>query len=64
MAKGMGLDVRRASNAVGTLEGAELQRVAAQATTANDLLAGGSSSITISLVGLLLIVIIVILLAD
>ena len=62
MAQGMGLDIRRAATAVSSLEGADLQRVSAQATAANDLLAGGQASITISLVGILLIVIIIILL--
>ena len=63
MAEGMGLDVRRASNAVSSLEGADLQRVSARATAANDLLAGGRTTVTISLVALLLIIIIIILVA-
>jgi hypothetical protein len=64
MAEGMGLDVRRAQGAVSSLEGADLQRVNARATAANDLLAGGATTVTISLVAVLLIVIIVILLAS
>lgn len=62
MAGELGLDVRRASNAVSTLEGAELQRVASRAVAANDLLTGGST-VQISLVTLLLIIIIIILVA-
>jgi len=64
MAENAGLDLRRASSAVSTLEGADLQRVAVQATAANDLLAGGTTTLRISLVAILLIIIIVILLAD
>lgn len=64
MAEGMGLDVRRASNAVSSLEGADLQRMTARATAANEVLAGGATTITISLVAVLLIVIIVILLVS
>ncbi len=64
MAEGMGLDVRRAEGAVSSLEGSDLQRVSARATAANDLLAGGATTITISLVAILLIVIIIILLAS
>lgn len=64
MAEGMGLDVRRAEGAVSSLEGADLQRVNARATAANELLAGGATTITISLVAILLIIIIVILLAS
>jgi hypothetical protein len=62
MAHGVGVDLRRADVAVSTLEGEDLHRVAAQATTANQALAGGETYITISLVAVLLIVIIVILL--
>lgn len=64
MAEGMGLDLRRAEGAVSSLEGADLQRVNARATAANDLLSGGATTITISLVAILLIIIIVILLAS
>ena len=59
----MGLDVRRATMAVSSLEGADLQRAAARATAANDILAGGATTVSISLVALLLIIIIVILIA-
>ncbi len=64
MAEGMGLDVRRAEGAVSALEGADLQRVNARATAANELLAGGTTTIKISLVAILLIIIIIILLAS
>ena len=64
MAGGMGLDVRSAANAVSTLEGARLQQAAADAATAKDILAGGRTTVEISLVALLLIVIIIILLAN
>ena len=63
LAKSMGVDVRRAENAVGTLQGDELRRVAALAGDANSQLAGGTQSVHISLVALLLIIIIVILIA-
>src|SRR4051794_4170086 len=61
MAKGYGLDVRRATAAVGTLQGDELQRLSLLAVNADVALAGGDQYISISLVALLLIVIIVIL---
>jgi len=64
MAKGYGFDVRRAEAAVSTLQGDELQRLSLLAANADAQLAGGSPTITISLVSLLLIVIIVILLAN
>ena len=64
MAKGYGLDVRRAEAAVGTLQGDELQRLSLLAANADLQLAGGDRTISISLVTLLLIVIIVLLLAD
>lgn len=64
MAKDAGIDLRRAESAVSTLEGEDLHRVAAQATVANEALAGGETYITISLVAALLIVIIVILLTS
>ncbi len=62
MAGEMGLDVRRASNAVSSLEGAELQRAADRAAAAGEAMAGGVT-IQISLVAILLIVIIIILLS-
>jgi hypothetical protein len=56
-----GLDLRRADAAVATLDGDELQALAAQAAVANADLAGGQT-VQISLIAALLIVIIIILL--
>jgi len=65
LARGYGLDARRAEAAVGTLHGAELQRLASQAAAVDSQLAGGDELvIRMSLVALLLIVIIVILLSQ
>lgn len=61
IAAGAGLDLRRAEAAVGTLQGDELQSLAAQAANVDSQLAGGDTIISISLVTLLLIIIIVIL---
>lgn len=63
LANGYGLDLRRAEAAVGTLQGDELKRVSALAASADSQLAGGATTITISLVALLLIIIIIILVA-
>ena len=63
LANGYGLDLRRAEAAVGTLQGDDLQRVTALAANANSQLAGGATTVRISLVAVLLIIIIVILLA-
>jgi hypothetical protein len=56
-----GLDLRRADAAVATLDGDELQALAAQAAVANADLAGGQT-VQISLIAALLIIIIIILL--
>jgi hypothetical protein len=61
MAKGYGLDLRRAEAAVSTLQGDELQRLSLLAANADTQLVGGDQYITVSLVAVLLIVIIVIL---
>lgn len=61
MVKGMGIDIRTAQNAVGTLQGEDLRRASALAANANAELAGGAQTVTVSLVALLLIVIIIIL---
>lgn len=58
-----GLDMRSAESAVRTLEGEELKSLAAHAAAAERDLAGGTQTITISVVTLLLIIIIIILLA-
>jgi hypothetical protein len=64
LARGYGLDARRAQAAVGTLSGDELHRLAAQAAAVDAQLEGGDELvIRMSLVALLLIVIIVILLS-
>ena len=57
-----GLDLRSAESAVRTLEGEELQSLAQHAQAVERDLAGGSQTITISVVTLLLIIIILILL--
>ncbi|HSD65663.1 MAG TPA: PA2779 family protein [Vicinamibacteria bacterium] len=65
LARGYGLDARRAEAAVGTLHGEELRRLASQATAVNSQLAGGDELvIRMSLVALLLVIIIVILLSQ
>jgi hypothetical protein len=64
LAKGYGLDLRRAEGAVDTLRGEELQRLAAQVARVDAQLAGGDVVISMSLVAILLIVIIVILLTQ
>jgi hypothetical protein len=64
MANRMGLDVTRASAAVGTLTGADLTEAAARAGAVETALAGGANTIVISVTTLLLILIIVILLAS
>jgi len=63
LAEGYGLDTQRAEAAVGTLQGEELNTLAAQAAAVETQLAGGDELIIrMSLVALLLIIIIVILL--
>lgn len=64
MANRMGLDVARASAAVGTLSGADLTEAAARAGAVETALAGGANTVVISVTTLLLILIIVILLAS
>ena len=65
LARGYGLDAKRAAAAVGTLHGEELQRLASQAATVDSQLAGGDELvIRVSLVALLLLAIILILLAQ
>lgn len=65
LARGYGLDARRAEAAVGTLQGEELRRLASQAAAVDSQLAGGDELVVrMSLVALLLVVIIVILLVQ
>ena len=59
-----GLELRSAESAVRTLSGEELTRLADYAGQAQQELAGGAQTITISVVTLLLIIIIIILLVD
>lgn len=61
MVRGMGIDIRTAQNAVGTLQGEDLRRASALAANANAELSGGTQTVHISLVALLLIIIIIIL---
>ena len=63
LANRLGLSVTRAEGAVSTLDSAELARVADTARTADAQLAGGSTTVAISLTTLLLIIIIVLLVA-
>ena len=64
LAGGMGLDVRRAADAVAVLDGPELAGLASQARQAEAALAGGQSSITISttliIIGLLVLILIIV----
>jgi cell division protein FtsL len=58
-----GLDVRRATSAVATLDGPELAKLAAQARQAEQALAGGQSitiSTTLIIIALLVIILIVV----
>ena len=63
VAKSLGLDITRAAGAVGTLSGAELDRVAAQAQLVNDELAGGQTvrlNLLWVIIGLLIIILIIV----
>jgi hypothetical protein len=64
VAAGAGIDIRRATSAVATLDGAELASLAAQAAQVDAALAGGQSRVTISttllIVGLLLLILIIV----
>jgi hypothetical protein len=60
----MGLDVRRAVDAVAVLDGPELASLASQSRQAEAALAGGQSSITVSttliIIGLLVLILIIV----
>lgn len=60
----MGVDLRRASSAVATLDGAEMAALAAQARQVEDSLAGGQSRVTVSttmiIIGLLILILIIV----
>jgi hypothetical protein len=62
VAKRLGLEVARAEAAVATLDGAELNQIAAQAAAVNDELAGGQT-VTMNLlwiiIGLLLVILLI-----
>lgn len=64
LAKNLGLDLRQAASAVSTLDAQQLATAAAQARQAEQALAGGQSSITISttmiIIGLLVLILIVV----
>jgi pyruvate/2-oxoglutarate dehydrogenase complex dihydrolipoamide acyltransferase (E2) component len=66
LAAELGVDIRRAESAVGTLDGEPLTRLAAQAERVNDALAGGQGSVTISytliIIGLLVLILLILLL--
>jgi acetyl-CoA carboxylase carboxyltransferase component len=64
VAKGAGLDLKRAETAVAALDDAEVGLIAAQARAVNDVLAGGQSTVTISttviIVGLLVLILLIV----
>ena len=63
VAKSLGVDIARAEGAVGTLSGAELDRVAAQAQLVNDELAGGQTvrlNLLWVIIGLLILILIIV----
>src|SRR5262245_15294431 len=59
-----GIDIRRAEGAVAAMDAAEVANVAAQARAANETLAGGQSSVTIStttiIIGLLVLILLIV----
>ena len=63
LAANSGLDLTRAKAAAATLEGSELERLAAQAATAQAQLAGGATTLYLTTGALIIILLIVILLA-
>jgi hypothetical protein len=56
-----GLDLRRATSAVATLQGEDLARVAAQAAQVDEALAGGQSRIVISTTLIIIVLLVIIL---
>jgi hypothetical protein len=64
VAEKAGIDLRRATSAVATLEGEDLARVAAQANQVDQALAGGQSRVVISttliIIALLVIILIIV----
>jgi hypothetical protein len=61
-----GIDIRRAESAVATMDASELASVAAQARQAEEALAGGASTVTIStttiIIGLLVLILLILVL--
>jgi hypothetical protein len=57
-----GLDIRRADSAVSVLDGTQLASIAAQARQAEEALAGGQSTVTISITTIIIILLVLILL--
>jgi pyruvate/2-oxoglutarate dehydrogenase complex dihydrolipoamide acyltransferase (E2) component len=66
LAAELGVDIRRASSAVTTLEGAPLTQLAAQAQQVEQALAGGQGAVTISytliIIGLLVLILLILVL--
>ena len=66
VAEKAGLDLRRATTAVASLDGQDLTQLAAQARQVDQALAGGQSSITVSttviIIGLLVLILLVLIL--
>jgi hypothetical protein len=64
LAGGVGLDLRRAADAIATLEGEELATLAEQARQVEGTLAGGQSTVTVSttliIIGLLVLILIIV----
>ena len=65
VAKALDLDVSRADAAVGTLDGADLDRIAAQAQHVNDAIAGGQT-VTLNILWVIigLLILLIVLVAD
>jgi hypothetical protein len=59
-----GVDIRRAESAVAAMDTSEVANIASQARTANDALAGGQGSVTISttaiIIGLLVLILLIV----
>jgi hypothetical protein len=62
VAKDLGLDLARADAAVSTMSGSDLERAGAAARQVNDQLAGGASSVTLSVTTIIIILLVIILL--
>ena len=63
VAQALGVDITRAHGAVGTLSGAELDRVAAQAQLVNDEISGGQTvrlNLLWIIIGLLILILIIV----